>query len=454
VGHSDAPSNGEPAAPAPDGAEGDLRRRRSDAELANFGLRFAAALESGDPGAAEAIADEALQRGIAVEEIYSHVIAVAMNRIGHLWQEGKISIASEHLATAISQGVMARLFPHLLRGKQRSRERVMLAATQGEHHVLGLRMVADTLEGAGFDVRYLGADVPLEALLEACRVHAPSVLLLAASMPLNVPTMIWEIGEVGKLGQPPSVMAGGGAARLAIEKGLDVPVVENCEDVVRVVEEMIENPQRRPPVQSRLAARVPQGPSTSEIASGGEGTVAHGFSATSLAAAEAARETARHAFRLEELAYRDGLTGLWNRRAYDDRMVEMSEADGPHGAALMLDVDNFKEINDTFGHDAGDEALIEVGRVILEIIRPADFGGRYGGDEFVVLLPGTDSVAAADVAERIRAAVQRELGDPPVTISVGVSDLTGDARQTSLAVDRALYEAKSAGRNRVAQAEA
>jgi diguanylate cyclase (GGDEF)-like protein len=442
---------GEPA-PAAGGAK--PARRESDEHLSELAQKFEVAIQGGDPAEAEAIAEEAVQEGLEVEQIYSHVIAPAMRRIGQLWQQGDVSVACEHLATAVSQGVMARLFPRLLQGEQRSRELVMLAATQGEHHVLGLRMIADCLEGAGYDVRYLGADVPLEALLEACRDHPPAVLGLTASMGLNVPTMIWEIREIAKLEQAPAVMVGGRAVGRAVAEGLDAPVAESCEDAVEIVGRLIDGVDTRPPVRPSLAARVPPGPSTSEIAGGRDAGVAAMFSATSLAAADTARHSARQAFKLGELAYRDSLTGLWNRRAYDDRVAELSAESTPHCAALMLDVDRFKTINDTYGHEAGDEALIAVGRAILKSIRPADFGARFGGDEFAVLLPGMSSEEATGVAERIRATVERDLSDPPVSVSIGVADLSGDARKTNLSVDGALYEAKRAGRNQVACAGA
>jgi diguanylate cyclase (GGDEF)-like protein len=444
--HSPPPSDSEARHPP--------TQRDGDERIPELLRRFELALEEGDPAAAEAVAAEALERDLTVEEVYSRVIATAMNRIGQRWQHDESSIADEHLATAICQGVMARLFPRLLHGEQRSRQRVMLAATQGEQHVLGLRMIADTLEGAGFDVRYLGADVPLEALLEACRVHRPAVLGLTASMWLNVPTMISEIREIAKLDQAPAVFVGGRAVGRATESGLEAPSVQRCEDVVDAVSRLIEEPQPDPAIQPRLDARVPAWRSRSKMRREDQTSVPGGFSATALAVADTAREAAREAFRFEALANRDGLTGLWNRRAYDDRIMELSDGDAPDGAALMLDIDNFKAINDTYGHEAGDAALVAVGRAILKSIRPADFGARFGGDEFAVLLPGMDIAAATGVAERIRMVVQRDLRDPPVTVSIGVAALSEETRRTSLSVDQALYQAKASGRNRVAGAEA
>lgn len=435
--------------PRPGDAEAE--GRIGDRMTSEYRRSFGEALRDGDPARAEAIAEEALSQGLSVEQIYSFVIAPAMEWIGDLWQHDEASIAGEHLATAISQGVMARLFPRLLRSEPRSRELVMLAATQGEQHVLGLRMMADTLEGAGFDVRYLGPDVPVEALVHACRKHRPAVLGLGAHMWLSVPTLILEIQEVAKLEHPPLVFVGGRAVGEAAQKGLDAPVVQKCEVVVPTVIRLLEGNAPKAPVRPELAARVPPRSDGGGSIAVAERSVAGSFSATALAAAETAREAARTAFGLQRLAYRDGLTGLWNRRAYDDRLMALSEE--ADGSALMIDVDKFKEINDSHGHEQGDRVLIAIGEAILESIRPMDFGARFGGDEFVVLLPGMEISAATEVAERTRGRIEAMLADPPVTVSIGVGPLSGDSRRTGLTIDRALYEAKTGGRNQVAQSE-
>jgi len=442
------PARNSEGSPRP--GDADPQRRFGDRMTSEYRRSFGLALRDGDPARAEAISEEALSQGLSVEQIYSSVIAPAMEWIGDLWQHDDASIAGEHLATAISQSVMARLFPRLLHGEPRSRERVMLAATQGEQHVLGLRMMADTLEGAGFDVRYLGPDVPVDALLEACREHHPAVLGLGAHMWLSVPTLVLEIQEVSKLEHPPLVFVGGRAVGEAAKRGLDAPIVQDCEEVVPVVNRLLEGHALTAPVRPDLAARIPPrgNGGSSSVA---EPSVANSFSTTARVAAETARDAARTAFGLQRLAYRDGLTGLWNRRAYDDRLMALSE--DADGSALMLDVDKFKAINDSRGHETGDRVLVAVGEAILESIRPMDFGARFGGDEFVVLLPGIEIPEAVEIAERIRGRIETELTDPPVTVSIGVGPMSDDTRRTSLTIDRALYEAKTGGRNQVAQSE-
>ena len=105
---------------------------------------------------------------------------------------------------------------------------------------------------------------------------------------------------------------------------------------------------------------------------------------------------------MTQLAYRDAHTGLWNRRAYDNRYAEISEQDEQTAAIVMVDIDRFKHINDTHGHEVGDAALTALTDAMLCSVRPDDFVARYGGDEFAILLPDTDVPTAVGIAERIR----------------------------------------------------
>jgi len=151
----------------------------------------------------------------------------------------------------------------------------------------------------------------------------------------------------------------------------------------------------------------------------------------------------------------DALTGLGNRRAFDLELARRIAEAGRSGRPLslcLIDIDHFKGYNDSFGHTAGDEALATVASVLRTSCRAADIPARYGGEEMVVILPGTPMSGALDVAERIRRAVEASpMPLRPVTVSVGVTTTTGDCSAELLveAADRALYEAKEAGRNRV-----
>jgi diguanylate cyclase (GGDEF)-like protein len=168
---------------------------------------------------------------------------------------------------------------------------------------------------------------------------------------------------------------------------------------------------------------------------------------------------------LERLAMQDGLTGLANRRQFDTTLCNEFTRATRHASALalvMLDVDCFKQYNDIYGHAAGDECLRAISEVIQGLTpgRPGDLVARYGGEELVVLLPGTDAAGATVVARKIlRAVYQLQLphaGSPAgvVTVSAGVESMVperGSDTPASLikAVDKALYAAKASGRNRV-----
>ena len=167
--------------------------------------------------------------------------------------------------------------------------------------------------------------------------------------------------------------------------------------------------------------------------------------------------------RHKHLAARDGLTQLYNRRAFDDRLAKArarEERQGGRFAVLLLDIDHFKRLNDTFGHPAGDAALKHTARVLEGHLRQGDEAARYGGEEFAVILPGADAAGAAPLAERVRAAIEGsqvvfEGARLAVTVSVGVAAWPEDGREVETllaAADRALYAAKQDGRNRVAAA--
>ena len=160
--------------------------------------------------------------------------------------------------------------------------------------------------------------------------------------------------------------------------------------------------------------------------------------------------------KLQSLAVTDGLTGLHNHRAFQDYLEEQFQTAMRNKqplALILMDVDHFKQYNDTYGHQAGDEVLRQVAQILQANVREGDFVARYGGEEFVVVLPRTDSESAVAVAERLREAVQSaEWRLRPVTGSFGVACIRPDmeTRQELIeAADQALYQAKKNGRNRV-----
>lgn len=158
---------------------------------------------------------------------------------------------------------------------------------------------------------------------------------------------------------------------------------------------------------------------------------------------------------LENLANNDGLTGVANHRAFQDnldRQMEISKKTGHSLSLLIIDVDNFKSFNDDFGHQIGDDVLIEVASVISGSARADDFSARYGGEEFVVILPQTSELIALNVAERMRECIENHgWSRRAVTVSIGVATLAQREIAKDILIeeaDRALYASKHAGRNR------
>jgi diguanylate cyclase (GGDEF)-like protein len=163
----------------------------------------------------------------------------------------------------------------------------------------------------------------------------------------------------------------------------------------------------------------------------------------------------------ERQAATDALTGMANARAVQDtlkRMAAQAMRTGDPLTAVMVDLDHFKALNDVYGHERGNEALAAVGQTLVAGVRTSDFAGRYGGEEFIVLLPDTDRDGGAVLAEKLRTAIaQIELPevDRAITASFGVATLPDDGLDASTlvrAADRALYQAKADGRDRVVAA--
>ncbi len=165
---------------------------------------------------------------------------------------------------------------------------------------------------------------------------------------------------------------------------------------------------------------------------------------------------------LEFRSTRDSLTELFNRRYLDEALdveIKRAERSGRQLSLVMFDLDHFKQLNDSHGHDAGDEALRVFARLLNDVLRAGDIACRYGGEEFALILPGADIEQAQEIAERVRAGLEEGTSgaycDPclaDLTVSAGVANLeqhATDAASLLILADQALYQAKRSGRNRV-----
>ncbi len=164
--------------------------------------------------------------------------------------------------------------------------------------------------------------------------------------------------------------------------------------------------------------------------------------------------------KIERMAITDGLTGLFNRQHFQDRLTRQFERISRFPdvlSFLIMDIDFFKKVNDTYGHPAGDVVLKGVARIIRRTLRSVDIPARYGGEEFAAILIKTDQKGARKMAERLRKAIEAETfktewGDLKVTLSIGIATFPDDAREKDHIIenaDQALYYAKHSGRNQV-----
>ncbi|MEM0909937.1 MAG: GGDEF domain-containing protein [Pseudomonadota bacterium] len=162
--------------------------------------------------------------------------------------------------------------------------------------------------------------------------------------------------------------------------------------------------------------------------------------------------------KLEVISRVDGLTGLYNRRYWQERFeleYKLIFRTNKALSVIILDIDHFKKVNDTYGHQAGDSVIKEVAKIITKSTRETDIAGRYGGEEFVAILPDTSSDNAKIVADRIRttteaACILHDGLEIKVTVSIGIAQFSVDyltAMQWLEAADSALYKAKQSGRN-------
>jgi methanogenic corrinoid protein MtbC1 len=202
---------------------------------------FTAALIEGDPAEGERVVREAIDAGLSQEMIDEQLVAPAMRRVGDLWERGEMSVAEEHLATDISYRVLALQREVFRVARRRRRERVMLAAVEGERHVMGLEMARNLLVHAGFDVRMCGADVPIESLRPLVQRHRPQVFGFTATMQTASDLLPLAIDEVRRDAPAIRIVTGGpGVPDLAESYWLSA--VRNVAGVVDAVDTLLHRP--------------------------------------------------------------------------------------------------------------------------------------------------------------------------------------------------------------------
>jgi len=281
-------------------------------------------------------------------------------------------------------------------------------------------MVRATLEAAGYSV--IEAEDGDRALAQ-CRAYEPGVVLLDILMPrLDGYEVLAELKSDPVLRDTPVVFLTAKTEQDDVNRGLAM----GAHDYLR-----------KPFEPSELAARVRAAIRVKHLQD---------------------ELRARNAV-LELMARTDPLTGLANRRHLSDHLRQtaaLAMRQGTPVAVLMIDIDHFKAINDRLGHDAGDTVLRRVSMAIQSSVRACDSVGRWGGEEFLAVLPATSLSGAFEVGERVRAAVERggrlddDDGSIGATVSVGCAAGDGtDLDQLVRAADTALYAAKQAGRNQV-----
>jgi MerR family transcriptional regulator, light-induced transcriptional regulator len=207
--------------------------------VAEFQRAYADALLAGDPAAAESVIRDAIEAGLDEVTIDDRVIAPALKLIGDLWADGRISVADEHLATSISVRVMTLQREAFRVARERASRRVLLAAAQGERHVVGLEMAASVMLHAGYDVRLLGADVPVVAIGAAVVRHRPAVVGFTTATSLSAINVPAAVDAVLRVAPDTGIVIGGRGVDAGLAALPDVVVCEHVADAVAQVDALV-----------------------------------------------------------------------------------------------------------------------------------------------------------------------------------------------------------------------
>ena len=213
---------------------------------------FLDALRRGDRRDAFRAVDAALDAGTELRGIYLDVVQPAMREIGRLWQENELTVAEEHLATAIVQSAMSRTFERVFVWRDLRTPLLVAACADTERHQIGLRMLCDLLEMEGWATTYLGASVPIESLVDFVRKHQPAAVAISATIAPHIPRVRAAIAAIraANLPQQPVVAVGGrlflSDPSLAIRLGADLTATD-ASDAVRALDEKVRRGHRMAP---------------------------------------------------------------------------------------------------------------------------------------------------------------------------------------------------------------
>ena len=204
-------------------------------------LRYLDALRRGDRHAAYRALDEALDDGRELGQVYLDVVQPAMREIGRLWQEDELTVAEEHLATAITESAMSRMFERVFVWRDVRTPKLLAACAEEERHQMGLRMLCDLLELAGWETTYLGASVPIESLVDLVLKHKPDAVAISATIAPHVPRVREAIQAIrsAPIERQPVIAVGGrvflGDPSLAERVGADLTAAD-AEQAVHVLD--------------------------------------------------------------------------------------------------------------------------------------------------------------------------------------------------------------------------
>lgn len=205
--------------------------------------RYIAALRAGNRRAALTVVDEARADGLDIRTFYEGVLQPAQQEIGRLWQQNEITVADEHLATAITQVAMTRVYDELFDAPRREGRTLIAACADTERHELGLRMICDLMEAEGWDTQYLGATVPIESLVAIVRERRPRVVALSASLTPHLARLQSAIDALRSELAPdaPLILVGGrlftGDPSIGERIGADITAT-SASEAVRALEEL------------------------------------------------------------------------------------------------------------------------------------------------------------------------------------------------------------------------